>query len=249
MNWQSWAEHFERNAQRVLPEVTAPVGLSAAEERALLRSLATFQLGEAGEGRIAHDIDQVHLPDVDDDFRRALKTFIREEGRHARVLGLMVQAMGGQLLRKQWTERAFVHVRRAFGVRFKLLVLLASEVIGIVFYGLMVEALRARGAHSFAAALDELKADEEHHLRFQGAFFRSRAPGWLGPLLRVAWWPLITGAVTLLLVDQRETFRAFGLGWSRLVRAYAERAFAASLEMTPRPRRPHRPDAPLSRHG
>jgi hypothetical protein len=244
MNWTAWVEHFEQNAGRAQPQVEAPTGLSAAQWAALLRSLATFQLGEAGEGRIAHDIDHVHLPDVDDDFRTALKAFIREEGRHARVLGTMVKAMGGRLLDKQWTERAFVQVRRAFGVRFKLLVLLASEVIGIVFYGVMAEALRARGGGSFAAALDELRADEEQHLRFQGAFFRSRAPGWLGPVLRVAWWPVITGAVALLLFDQRRTFRVFGCEWSDVVRGYGRAAHAAMLEMTPRRRRADRLELP-----
>ncbi len=99
---------------------------------------------------------------------------------------------------------------------------------------MLAEALRARGAASLADSLEELRADEVHHLRFQGAFFRSRAPGWLGPVLRLLWWPLITGAVALLLFDQRATFRAFGLRWSRLVKEYGRAAVVAGAEMKQR---------------
>jgi hypothetical protein len=221
MRWTNWRRHFEVNATRPEPRVEAPCGLTALEHRALLSSLQKFQLGEAGEGRIAHEIDAVQLPDVDDDFRQALKAFVREEGRHARVLGAMVRALGGRLLQQQWTQRAFVRGRRLLGVRFKLLVLLAGEGIAIVFYAQLASRLRERGGVSFADALDEFGRDEAHHLRFQADFFQSRAPGtWVRALLRLCWWPLISLAVALVLLDQRQTFNAFGLKRGEVVRAF-----------------------------
>lgn len=96
MIWSDYLRHFEQNARRPLPEVRLEP-FEPAKARALARSLARFQLGEAGEGRIAHQIDTAKLPAIDDDYRAALKLFVREEGRHGRVLGLMVNALGGRL--------------------------------------------------------------------------------------------------------------------------------------------------------
>jgi hypothetical protein len=114
MRWSDWRRHFELNRQRPLPE-----GLERAEEvpeawrPAFVASLAIFQLGETGEGRIAHEIDRAKLPGIDADYRAALKLFVAEEGRHARMLGLMVRGLGGKLLARNWTERLFVFGRRS----------------------------------------------------------------------------------------------------------------------------------------
>lgn len=216
MNWSTWRRHFEENAKRPYPPIDAPE-LSEEHRRRVAQSLASFQLGEAGEGRIGHDIDMVSLPGIDDDYRVALKRFVAEEGRHARLLGLMVNALGGELLRRQWTESAFVWVRRAFGVRFKLLVLMAAEVIGIAFYGVLAHAL-PRG--SMRAALEEICDDEEHHLDFHVDFFRSqRGQGIGAAALWLLWWPVGVSAAAIVLFDHRATLRALGLPESRLVRA------------------------------
>src|SRR5688572_5692537 len=154
-----WRAHFEANRCRPLPDVSVPP-LTEPRRGALSSSLARFQLGETGEGRIAAAIDRVQLPLVDDDYRACLKLFIAEEGRHARVLALMVKALGGTLLQKSATHRLFVVARRLVGVRFKLLVMLAAEVIALGFYGTLARAL-PRGA--MASALEQICADERAH--------------------------------------------------------------------------------------
>lgn len=207
MNWSIWKRHFEDNAHRPLPDVAVP-SLGPTQHRALLQSLAKFQLGESGEGRIAHEIDRTELSGIDDDYRAALKRFIAEEGRHARILGRMVAALGGRVLSRQWSERIFVHVRRMFGVRFKLLVLLAAEVIGIGFYGMLSAALLAG---PMAAALRQICADEEAHLRFHRDFFQSQAGTTVGWLLRGLWWPLGSFAALTVMWDHRATLKAFGI--------------------------------------
>src|SRR5438874_6203376 len=103
-NWTSWRRHFEENAARPMPAIEAPP-LDPGLAEVLACSLARFQLGESGEGRIAHEIDRVMLPGIDDDYRQALKMFVREEGRHGAILARMVQALGGRLLSSTWTER------------------------------------------------------------------------------------------------------------------------------------------------
>ncbi|MBX7115444.1 MAG: hypothetical protein K1X64_14035 [Myxococcaceae bacterium] len=209
MTWKKWKTHFEANAKRPLPEVSVE-GLSPAQRRALLRSLQIFQIGETGEGRIAHQIDQVTLPGIDADYRAALKLFVKEEGRHAGILARAVLALDGQLLKHAWAAKAFTHARQWVGVRFKLLVLLVAEVIGIAFYGLISRALPGRG---LKAALAQLCDDEEQHLRFHCQFFAAQAVNPLShALLRLAWWPLALAAGLAVLWDHRAALRGFHIG-------------------------------------
>jgi len=227
MIWSDYLRHFEQNARRPLPAVR-PEAMTPQRARALGRSLARFQLGEAGEGRIAHQIDSARLPGVDDDYRAALKLFVREEGRHARVLGLMVNALGAPMLSKQWTERLFVHARRLMGIRFKLLVLLAAEVIGICFYGALSTAVPG----SWASSLAQLCADEEVHLDFHCRFF-SLQPGLAGEMLRLAWRPLGWLAALTVLLDHRRTLSALGLSPGATWALMRARVDEAAVKMRP----------------
>lgn len=203
--WNSWRRHFERNAARPLPAVDA-AGVPAAWVRPLARSLAIFQAGEGGEGRIAREIEKVRLAGIDDDYRAALKLFVREEGRHAKILGKAVRALGGEPRGEQWTERLFVLGRRMLGVRLKLLVLLAAEVVGIVFYEKLAERL---GTCPIGQALRELTEDEAAHLEFHCEFFRgqTRRP-WRRSLFALAWWAVAGAACATVLLDHRATLRA-----------------------------------------
>ncbi len=208
MDWKAWRAHFEAFACRPLPEVTPPT-LDPVRHAALVKSLARFQLGESGEGRIAHDIDRATFGGIDDDYRACLKRFVAEEGRHARLLGQMVAAMGGTLPTRHWSERLFVHGRRLFGIRFKLLVLQAAEVVGLSCYAALAEALPESPMRK---TLEQLCADERHHLAFHRDFFRSqRGSPVVQRLLWLLWWPLSVTGVALVLLDHRRTFEVFGI--------------------------------------
>jgi hypothetical protein len=206
--WSSWRRHFECNAARPVPTVEA-AGVPAAWVRPLARSLAIFQAGEGGEGRIAREIEKVGLREIDDDYRAALKLFVREEGRHAKILAAAVRALGGQLRGKQWSERLFVGGRRLLGVRLKLLVLLAAEVVGIGLYGALASRL---GTCSIGQALRELCADEAAHLEFHCDFFRTQTRSWWARgAFSLAWWAVAGAACVTVLVDHRGTLRALGV--------------------------------------
>jgi hypothetical protein len=206
--WSSWRRHFESNAARPVPAVDGS-GVPGDWVRPLVRSLAIFQAGESGEGRIAREIDRVGLPGIDDDYRAALKLFVREEGRHAKILATAVRALGGELRRKQWSERLFVGGRRLLGVRLKLLVLLAAEVVGIGLYGALAERL---GTCSIGQALRELCDDEAMHLEFHCEFFRTQtASRWRRGVFSGVWWAVAAAACATVLVDHRATLRALGV--------------------------------------
>ncbi len=246
MTWAEWRAHFERNRARDLPRISA-AEIPEAWRRTLSRSLARFQLGEAGEGRIARQIDAVLLPAIDADYRAALKLFVAEEGRHGRILALMVRALDGVLLRETWTARLFVHARRLLGVRFKLLVLLAAEVIGIGFYGLLAERLAScvagqagsSPAGPLGAALEQICADEDAHLQFHADFFRSQATS---PVARLAfstlWWIVASAAAAAVLFDHRATLAVLGVsrrGAALRLLALIQRADAEVTRARPAP--------------
>lgn len=217
MDWKPWRLHFERNALRPLPGSDpwddVPAGAeggapgATVTRAALARSLAIFQLGEAGEGRIARQIWKTRIPGIDDDYRVALGLFVKEEGRHARILAGLVKELGGELLGKTWTEGLFVSARRLLGVRLKLLVLLAAEIVGAGFYGLLADRVPA-----VREALREMCVDEERHLAFHADFFRTQtttAPRRF--VFRVVWAVGATAAALVVLADHRRTLRALGI--------------------------------------
>lgn len=232
--WTAWRTHFEHNATRLLP--AAPDGaVPAAWRDELAASLARFQLGEAGEGRVAKEIDRVVMAAVDDDYRASLKMFVREEGRHARILAGMVRALGGTLLRQAWSERLFVAGRRVLGLRAKLLVLLVAEVVGLGFYTMLARRL---GDHAIGRQLGEIAGDEEAHLEFHCAFFRTQVGGVVGRgIFKVGWWTVGMAACAVVLVDHRRTLRAMDLSFGAAARRFVallRRVDTAVLRSSPR---------------
>jgi hypothetical protein len=196
-----WRDHFERNRLRPVPDLRGAAAEVPVPARALLaRSLAVFQLGESKGGRLASEIHAV--PGLSDEYRAAIMLFVDEELRHGRLLALCVEGLGGRLLERTWTESLFVAARRLFGVRFKLVVLLAAEAVGLGFYRTVAERL-PEGA--LRACLDEICADEVHHLRFHGDAFRGQRA------FRYAWYPVVGAATAVVLVDHRRTLRALGV--------------------------------------
>ncbi|WAS92789.1 hypothetical protein [Nannocystis punicea] len=191
-----------------MPTIDAE-GVPEAWRAPLGRSLAIFQVGESGEGRIVREIERSRLGGIDADYRAALKLFVKEEGRHARILAAMVRALGGSLRRTAWTDRLFVHGRRLLGLRLKLLVLLAAEVIGIGFYGLLAGRL---GGCPIGQVLREICGDEEAHLEFHCAFFRLQtASPWRRALFSAAWFAVAAAACAVVLIDHRPTLRALAI--------------------------------------
>src|SRR4051812_8227975 len=206
LSWSRWRAHFERNRRRPFPPIGEAVDLPPAVVSTLARSLARFQIGETGEGRIVGDVARSRIGGVDDDYRRAVALFIAEEGRHARILAGLVRALGGELIDATWTARLFASVRHLGGIRFKLLVMFAAGGVGAAFYPGLPAHLPPGATR---AALEQIGGDEQAHLRFHRRFFAIQAPaGWRRLLFLMAWVPLAHAASLMVLWDHRQTLRA-----------------------------------------
>lgn len=216
--WQGWRRFFERRSNRPLPR------LAVGEEYAGLppsvaRSLAIFQLGESGGGRIVAEARQSDLVTIDRDYAAALALLVEEERRHANLLAMCVRLLRGRLLRRHWTARLFVALRRVMGLRFKVLVLLVAEIVGRCYYRLL--AVRLPGGQ-IRCMLEEIAADERAHLRFHSRFLRSQTRSAWQRLTFVATWRItMVAAAALFVVDHRTALRDLGLRrthvWRRLM--------------------------------
>ncbi|XDD50039.1 sugar transferase [Leptospira sp. WS92.C1] len=210
VSWKKWTDHFRKNETRPLPKIDSEtLALSPNEMSSIAYSLAIFQLGESGEGRIAKQIDKTIIFGIDDFYREALKLFVKEEGRHARILGECVRALKGELIESNWTERLFHFGRRLMGVRLKLMVLLAAEVIGICFYKKIAEKIPNGFVKS--ALLDVVK-DEEKHLRFHSEFFKVRVKNIFTKFIfKTLWRAIAFAACITVILDHRKTFQILGI--------------------------------------
>ncbi|PJZ54513.1 sugar transferase [Leptospira adleri] len=210
VRWKHWRDHFRKNENRPIPKIDSQVlKLNSNEMSSIAYSLAIFQLGEAGEGRIAKQIDKTILFGIDDFYREALKLFVKEEGRHARILGECIRAFKGELIESNWTEKLFHFGRRLLGVRLKLMVLLAAEVIGICFYKRLADKIPNGFVKS---ALLEVVKDEEKHLEFHSEFFRIRIRNFFTKILfRVLWRMISFAACITVILDHRKTFKVLGI--------------------------------------
>src|SRR6202012_2582355 len=142
MNSEAWLGYFSNN-QRADGEVPQSCGrgLSPELRAELACSIARFQLGEVSGGRIAREVETAADPALDPATRRAIQLYVLEEGRHARELYRLLLALGGSPLQKHWSSDWFRRVRRCLGLRTKLLTMGVAEVVGIVYYGAVRDAV------------------------------------------------------------------------------------------------------------
>ncbi len=209
-HWARWRAFFEARANRSLPELDCDTDYRNIPA-SVAQSLAIFQLGESGGGTVIEQARDSRLADVDDDYAEAVRLFVDEEHRHANVLAMCVRALGGELLSRNWTADLFVWGRRLMGLRLKVVVLLAAEVVGICYYQAIASRLTPGPLRSW---LFEIVDDERAHLEFHCAFLRRQASS---PLARkifvVTWRSVITAAAVVVMVDHRRTIRDLELGF------------------------------------
>ncbi len=209
-NWTAWQRFFSSRSKRPLPALDLRTDYSALP-RSLGRSLAVFQLGESGGGTVVRQAAESRLPGVGADYAEAMRLFVEEEHRHANILAMSVRLLGGELIRKNWTARLFVMFRRLIGLRFKVLVLLAAEVVGICYYAAIAGQL---GGGPVQRWLLELVSDERAHLRFHCDFLRSQTPTRWQRYSFVALWRVVSHCAAIaVMIDHRHAIRDTDLNY------------------------------------
>lgn len=207
-DWLAWRYFFERRSDRPLPKLDLKADHSMVPA-SLARSLAIFQLGESGDGTIIRQVMHGDLPGIDKHHMHALASFIDEECRHANILAMCVRMLGGELVRKNWTARMFVFTRRLIGLRVKVTVLLAAEIIGICYYAAIAEKLKRGPVRTY---LRQLVDDKRAHVDFHCQFLRSQMKSaWQRKLFVVGWRILMGVAALVVRVEHQRTIHDLNL--------------------------------------
>ena len=207
--WGRWRAFFEARRQRAAVRLLADEAQLAGVPTSVARSLAIFQLGESGGGTVIEQARQSRLPFVDEDYAEAVALFVDEEHRHAELLACCVRALRGRLIERNWTARLFVFGRRLIGLRLKVMVLLAAEVVGICYYQLLAGGLPESELKS---VLREIAVDEKAHLRFHCDFLKTQVrTATHRRVFILAWRVLMFAAALVVLVDHRAALRDLGI--------------------------------------
>ncbi|MDH4107701.1 MAG: ferritin-like domain-containing protein [Gammaproteobacteria bacterium] len=219
IDWRRWRDLFAARQDRPLPDPFAPEPALAELPGSLARSLAIFQLGESGGGTVVGQARHSAIRGIDRDFAEAMALFVAEEHHHAELLACAVRMLGGELVRKNWTARLFVFGRRLMGLRLKVMVLLAAEVVGICYYRLIASRLPDSRLKS---VLLDLARDEATHLEFHCAFLRTQAGSrWRRFVFRVAWRTLMQAAGAVVLIDHRHALIDLGIPFETVRRRWS----------------------------
>lgn len=206
--WKEWAETFRERSDRPLPPLEVDRDYQSLPP-SLARSLAIFQLGESGGGTVIKQARRSRLRNIDKYYGEAMAWFVAEEHRHANLLAMCVRLLGGELIKTNWTAKLFVFGRRLIGLRLKVLVLLAAEVVGLVYYNLLARRLTPCNLRT---RLLEIVEDERSHLYFHCDFLRSQATNRFKKLVFVMTWRVVIGCASIVVAfDHRNALRDLGI--------------------------------------
>ena len=216
----NWIRYFKSNrGSYTEPDWSAPRALPAGRQLELLRSsLATFQLGETGEGSTLQRYAR-RLADERrfDGYDEALRLFVDEEKMHAQLLAQTLGYLGGDLIHRQWTNSVFRRARRLINLEFEIQIFVTAEIIGRAYYSLLYRHVDDPVVKSVCG---KLVSDEVKHLNFHIEFFRARLghlPRFRRRLWQLQFEAIFAAARQAVWLDHRPCLRAFGVSRSEFM--------------------------------
>lgn len=215
--WENWAKFFLNRSNRALPALEQDRDYSSLPG-SLAKSLAIFQLGESGGGTIIKQSLHNDLPGINEYYAAAMALFVEEEHRHANILAMCVRQLNGRLIRSNWTAKLFVFARRLIGLRLKVVVLLAAEVVGLCYYHLLAVQLPPSRLRD---QLLDIVEDERSHLYFHCDFLRSQTrTRWRKRLFIVVWRTVMFSAAIVVAIDHRKAIRDLDIGLNKVLQRW-----------------------------
>jgi len=218
-----WLAYFE--GRRGLP-LDAPLDAPVAQlpgRHEVARSIARFELGESGDGA---RIRRLAAATDDPAYARCIELFVCEEQLHARWLGTLRERLGGRRLESHWSDRAFVVLRHAGGLRREIYVLLSAELIALSYYRVLA---LAYDDPLLRATCRRILLDERGHVAFHQVTLRGECSAMAAPArgaAMLAWRAFVAVTATVVAWDHRGVLELAGVSrgdFERDVRADARR--------------------------
>ncbi len=220
MTYRSWLDYFVRNQNHFDHIDWASADTLTKEEKEIIAaSLQQFQKGENSEGknliRYARESGLTDYPEV-------IILFIREEQRHAAVLGRFMKMNAIDRIKEHWMDTIFRKLRTLAGLENSILVLITAEIIAAVYYDAL---FHATGSRTLRNLCEQILCDEDLHINFQSftlkQFYnkRNRFSQWtIRWLHRI----LMTGTTALVWAWHRDVLRLGGYSASRFFRSVSD---------------------------
>lgn len=212
---QRWAEYFRKNdASLLVIPWELGISLSSEERRAIESSVPEFQLGESSDGLLFIEMAEHYaLQGGDVEYVRALKLFVREEQRHGRELGKVLDLAGIPRIRHSWSDAIFRWMRHRCGLGLSVAVLVTAEIIAKVYY---IAVKEATSAAPLRRLCDQILQDEVEHIYFQCerlAILRRHWPGVVLKLVHCWHWIFMAGTCIVVWRKHRLLLRRGGFGF------------------------------------
>src|SRR5438045_4189963 len=162
---QHWVEYFRHNRASLLAiPWELGISLSPQEKCAIASSVPEFQLGESSDGlRFIEMAELYALQSGDVEYVRALKLFIREEQRHGRELGKVLDLAGIARIRHSWSDAIFRWLRHRCGLGLSISILVSAEIIAKIYY---IAVRSATASPPIRRLCDQILGDEVEHIYF-----------------------------------------------------------------------------------
>jgi hypothetical protein len=215
-----WLNHFEYHAAkpRRLSAEASDV-LTGEERAAIAESLAAFRLGGERATQLLGAAERFAAAHACPQLTRIVSLLIHEEERHAALLGAFLEAHGLPRRRPGALRRLFGRLRWRATFGPALALLLAADLIGIVYYRALETATRCERLRALSRMV---LADEHAHVGFESALFlqlRSARTGARGALERGAHRALFTAMALAAWLRHGRLLRRAGYGPASFVTA------------------------------
>jgi hypothetical protein len=204
----NWLNYFNYNRDHRFPvDWESPIHLSQEFRKHFVRSLQKFQVGESGEGR---HLRQRAAQTGDPRYMATIDLFIKEEQEHARLMGEILKRLQAPLLTSHWSDVCFILLRRLFGLKEELLVLLIPEMIAKRYFKALQDGTDSKVLQQVFA---QICHDEEGHVAFHTHYlnqFYSHLPFHQRMIIQVLWRFVFRAACLVVLWDHGSILKAVG---------------------------------------
>lgn len=214
MEFYHWKSHFEKNVSHFDHINWKDDAFSTKDHQLIGHSIALFQRGENSEGK---NLMSFARKWGNESYCECIELFIREEQRHAKILGAFMEIHLIPRSKGNWVDQVFRKLRTWGNLEHSVYILMTAELIAAVYY----RALRdASDSNVLKQICRQILIDEEHHLEFQSytlSLFYSNRNSFSKIWISFHHWLLVQGTILVVWKDHRKVLRKGGFGFFRFL--------------------------------